>query len=221
MESESDRNVRNLSDPSSLPVQWNAKFGNSALEELRSVVDARHWQNYDAQAANKFVLPHMSVFERKTIHTTYKAHDNSPPDALSGINNMLQDIRQLRHAMFQDQQRRSLLGNPDKLLNLSCGITLLPMYPRLASVPLTYLAAQQGYHDFTNFKEQNSLLGSTKFAAGLLSDAAIGTAALGFLHEGIPIKLKAPLLLGGILARAIVDLLPPKKDLDSFRTSKQ
>lgn len=108
--------------------------------------------------------------------------------------------------------RRSFTGNPYKILTAGSGLAMLPKSPYLAAVPLTGFAALQGYDDFKMLRNQDNLLGRSKYTLGLLSDGAAAAGALGFLSESVPMKYKLPLLLGGLAARAAIDFIPAKKN---------
>ena len=107
--------------------------------------------------------------------------------------------------------RRSMVHNPYKILTAGTGLAVLAKSPGLASVPLTGFAALQGYDDFKNLRDQTTFAGRGKYTLGLMADTAAGAGALAFLTDSVPMKYKAPLLAGGMLARAAIDFIPEKK----------
>lgn len=110
-----------------------------------------------------------------------------------------------------EQSRRAMFTNPYKVLSVGTGLAVFRTSPGLASVPLTGFAALQGYDDFKNLKESTNFQTRSKYTLGMVADTAIGAGALGFLSESVPMKYKAPLLVGGLLVRAAVDFIPNKK----------
>lgn len=132
--------------------------------------------------------------------------------------------------------RRSMLGNPYKALALGTSIAmpvkgLASLSPWLspggvvdtvaankvargnwqATAVLTGFAALQGYDDYKNLRDQTTFGGYSKYAAGLLADTAVGAGSIAFLSESVPMKYKAPLVVGGLLARAAIDFIPDRK----------
>ena len=110
-----------------------------------------------------------------------------------------------------EQSRRSMLSNPYKVLTVGTGAAVFRTSPGLASLPLTGFAALQGYDDFKNLKESTSFQTRSKYTLGMVADTAVGAGALGFLSDSVPMKYKAPLLVGGLLVRAAVDFIPNKR----------
>jgi hypothetical protein len=107
--------------------------------------------------------------------------------------------------------RRSMTGNPYKILTAGTGLAMITKSPGLAAIPLTGFAALQGYDDFKNLRDQTTFGGRSKYALGLLADTAVGAGTLAFLTDAVPMKYKAPMLAGGLLVRAAVDFIPSKK----------
>ena len=104
-----------------------------------------------------------------------------------------------------------MVHNPYQILTAGTGLAVLAKSPGLASVPLTGFAALQGYDDFKNLRDQTTFAGRGKYTLGLMADTAAGSGALAFLTDSVPMKYKAPLLAGGMLARAAIDFIPEKK----------
>jgi hypothetical protein len=144
--------------------------------------------------------------------------------------NLEQDLTELRQSLEKTQQqiaelqktsnsglfdlemsRRTLVENPYKILSAGSGLAMLGKSAGLAVIPLTGTAALQGYDDFKSLREQTTWAGRGKYTLGLASDTAIGAGALAFLTESVPMKYKAPLLVGGMLARAAIDFIPNRK----------
>ncbi len=117
--------------------------------------------------------------------------------------------RSLKNSAFETEQaRRSLLTNPAKIMTASSGLAILSKTPGLATTPLVGLAGLQGYDDFRNLLDSNTVMGRGKYALGIAADTALAAGSLGFLIENVPTRFKTPLLLGGLLGRVALDLLP-------------
>jgi|EP01043_Picozoa_sp_COSAG02_P058579 hypothetical protein len=110
-----------------------------------------------------------------------------------------------------EQSRRAMVTNPYKILTAGSGLAMLSKSSGLAAVPLTGFAALQGYDDFKNLREQTTFAGRGKYTLGLLADTAVGAGSLAFLTDSVPMKYKAPLLIGGLVARGAIDFIHPKK----------
>lgn len=110
-----------------------------------------------------------------------------------------------------EMSRRGLLTNPYKTLTATSGMALFNVSPKLAALQVTGVAALQGYDDYKNLLDSKTGLGKTKYAVGLLADTAFAAGSIGFLMESVPMKYKAPLLIGGILVRGALDFIPTSK----------
>lgn len=126
---------------------------------------------------------------------------------------LIQDLRKNCDNGLYDLElsRRSLTGNPYKILTAGSSLALLSKSPALGSVPLAGFAAMQGYDDFKNLLNQDSFAGRSKYTLGLLADLSMGAGSLGFLSESIPMRYKLPMLVGGLAVRTAVDFIPEKK----------
>lgn len=129
---------------------------------------------------------------------------------LESTHNEISDLRRSLNSTADDTEmaRRTLLSNPGKMMTASSGLAVLSKAPGLATMPLVGLAGLQGYDDFRNMVEAKSNYGSCKYALGLTADTALAAGSLGFLLEKVPAKYKSPLLLGGLLGRMALDLIP-------------
>lgn len=107
-----------------------------------------------------------------------------------------------------EMNRRTMLHNPYKILTAGSGLAMLSKSHALATVPLAGFAGMQAYDDIKSLGEQNTFAGRGKYTLGVAADTAIGAGALGFLSDSVPMKYKAPLLVGGLLARAAIDFIP-------------
>jgi hypothetical protein len=104
--------------------------------------------------------------------------------------------------------RRSVLGNPYKLMTAGSGIAMLADgAPVLGGLSIAGVAGLQAYDDFKNLRDQKSALGIGKYGLGLVADTAIGVGGLGFVLDEVPMEFKATLLIGGLLARGSIDFL--------------
>jgi len=156
---------------------------------------------------------------------------NKPSIGAQGLlsKNLEQDLKDLQQSLEKTQKqiaelqktsntglydlemsRRTLVENPYKILSVGSGLAMLGKSTGLAAIPLTGMAALQGYDDFKSLREQTNWAGRSKYSLGLVSDTAIGASALAFLAESVPMKYKAPLLVGGMLARVAIDFIPNK-----------
>jgi hypothetical protein len=110
-----------------------------------------------------------------------------------------------------EMSRRGLLTNPYKVFTGTSGLALLHVSPKLSALQVTGVAALQGYDDYKNLLDSKSATAKTKYAVGLLADTAFAAGSIGFMMESVPMKYKAPLLIGGILVRSALDFIPTKK----------
>lgn len=133
--------------------------------------------------------------------------------SLSDTQKQIAELQKTSNSGLYDLElsRRSLVENPYKILTAGTGLAALWKSPALSTIPLTGLAALQGYDDFKNLRDQTTWAGRGKYTLGLLSDTAVGAGSLAFLTESVPMKYKAPLLLGGLIARTAIDFIPNKK----------
>ena len=111
-----------------------------------------------------------------------------------------------------EHARRALLTNPGKMMTASSGLAVLSKTPGLATMPLVGLAGLQGYDDFRNLLDSKSTYGGGKYALGLAADSALAAGSLAFLLEKVPAKFKSPLLIGGLVGRVALDLLPGESE---------
>lgn len=155
-----------------------------------------------ASAGNQVVLPKSLETDLKDLQKNLERTQKQIAELQQTCNSGLFDL---------ELSRRSLTGNPYKILTAGTGLAVLSKSPGLATMPLTGVAALQGYDDFKNLREQTSFSGRGKYTLGLLADTAVGAGSLSFLTESVPMKYKAPLLIGGLLARAAIDFIPNRK----------
>lgn len=110
-----------------------------------------------------------------------------------------------------EMSRRGLLSNPYKVLTAGAGLALLNSSPRLSALQVTGVAALQGYDDYKSLLESTTFLGRTKYGVGLLADTAIAAGSISFLMDAVPMKYKASMLIGGMVIRGALDLIPTKR----------
>lgn len=199
------------------PVLHDEAWREGSLNQLREITKG---------TTNGAPVPELTVTRVSDTDATQKKNpqDNLIPPALDknlkDVQNILQEtqkqIAELRlhydRSLFDiEQNRRGVFSNPYKLMTVGTGAMVFRSSPGLASVPLTGFAALQGYDDFKNLKESTNWQTRGKYSMGLVADAAIGAGALGFLSESVPMRYKAPLLIGGALVRGALDFVPNKK----------
>jgi hypothetical protein len=150
-------------------------------------------------------------------------HNLLPTDLEQNLKSLQQNLEKTQSQIAELQKncnsglydlelsRRSMVENPYKILTAGSGLAMLTKSPGLASIPLTGFAALQGYDDFKNLRDQTTFAGRGKYTLGLMADTAVGAGSLAFLTDSVPMKYKAPLLLGGMVARAAIDFIPNKK----------
>lgn len=141
-------------------------------------------------------------------------------DLLNKQRKPLGETEMLSHADLHSlvESNRSMLYNPSKLVAASSGLAMLLKSPQLAGASLSGFAGVQAYDDFKSFRDQKSISGWGKYSLGLAADSAVGAGAGAYLLEAIvpgkefiPTKYKAALVVGGLVARAAIDLIPIQK----------
>ncbi|MBX9688020.1 MAG: hypothetical protein K2X27_15040 [Candidatus Obscuribacterales bacterium] len=142
--------------------------------------------------------------------------DKNLKDLQNNLEKTQKQIAELRQNcspdLFQrEQSRLSFTGNPYKLLTAGTGVGMLYRSPGFAAAPLVGFAGLQGYDDFKSLSNSSTLHDRTKYTLGLAADASIAAGSIGFLMESVPMRYKAPLLIGGLLTRAAVDFIPNSK----------
>ncbi|MBX9567949.1 MAG: hypothetical protein K2X77_03600 [Candidatus Obscuribacterales bacterium] len=111
-----------------------------------------------------------------------------------------------------EMSRRGYMTNPYKMLTTGAGLALLKSNPRLSALQVTGAAALQGYDDYKSLLDSTTVGGRAKYATGLLADTAIAAGSISFLLDSVPMKYKASLLVGGMVVRGALDLIPNKKN---------
>lgn len=127
----------------------------------------------------------------------------------TGVNDLLQQGDPSLYDL--DQSRRGLMTNPYKVMTGTAGMLMLNSNPLIGVGQIAAVAALQGYDDYKNLRSSDSLLLTSKYATGMAADLAIAAGSAAFLLESIPMKYKAPLLIGGIVLRSALDLIPNRK----------
>ncbi len=208
-----------------IPTSKNNEEAESPLREdalnpnaLAQLKELSNKNNTGAPVANDLMVLHPEL-DNKSLNFKPGLPDNLNSD-LKDLQKMLEKTQQQIHDLRLncdsglydlEQSRRSMLGNPYKILTLGTGLAMMPKSYGFGAVPIAGFAALQGYDDVKNLLDQNTFAGRGKYTLGILADTAAGAGALGFLSEAVPMKYKAPLLIGGLVARAAIDFIPVKK----------
>lgn len=184
-------------------------FKGGGLAQLKEIVDKSGGQivlsrvsDSAAGKANNALLPPNLETDLKDLQKSLEKTQAQIAELRKNCDSGLYDL---------EQSRRAMLTNPFKILTAGSGLAMLSKSPGLATVPLSGFAALQGYDDFKNLREQTTFAGRGKYTLGLLADTAVGAGSLAFLTESVPMKYKAPLLIGGLVARGAIDFIHPKK----------
>jgi hypothetical protein len=117
------------------------------------------------------------------------------------------DLLKTSELYESELSRRSVIGNPEKLLLAGSSLaTLANDSPMLSGATFAGLAGLQAYDDFKNMRDQRTVLGFGKYGLGIAADAAMGLGGLGYLVDA-PLEYKAPLLFGGLVVRGAMDIV--------------
>lgn len=184
-------------------------FKGGGLAQLKDIVDKNGGQisvsrvsDTTTGKANTALLPPNLETDLKDLQKSLEKTQAQIAELQKNCNSGLFEL---------EQSRRALVTNPYKVLSAGSGLAMLSKSPGLAAVPLVGVAGLQGYDDFKNLREQTTLSGRTKYTLGLVADTAIGAGAVGWMMDSVPMRYKAPLLLGGLVVRGAIDFIPNKK----------
>lgn len=210
---------KNVEQDVQVPVLHDDAWRSGSLNQLRDIVKSTS----SGVPVQELTVTRVSDTDAAPLQKK-NPQDNLIPPALDknlkDVQNILQEtqkqIAELRlhydkNLYDMEQSRRGVFSNPYKLMTVGTGAMVFRSSPGLAAVPLTGFAALQGYDDFKNMKDALNWQTRGKYSMGLVADAAIGAGALGFLSESVPMRYKAPLLIGGFLVRSALDFVPNKR----------
>ena len=191
-----------------LQTQWGPDHL-AQLKELQNIGDKNNSASVFFAAEKDFApaKPETNPVNKDLAETLRELERN-----LGKTQTAVQDLMQRSDpALYElEMSRRGYVTNPYKMINTAAGLSVFKSSPLMGSVLIGGAAALQGFDDVKNLLEANTFTGRSKYSLGLLADTAIGAGAISFAISAVPMKYKAPLLFGGMVARAAIDLIPNK-----------